>query len=140
MNEIRFEALPYDDEEIIRLAISASSGGFSGVAELLEKPEAVEKFATELMSFPASVEHTVTFEHGDDSGDFPYHLVMRAQVIDRAGHSAIFVRIESFCSPIEAAFSEFLVPAEPAVINKLGRSIVSWLSSRNEPLSWQPRA
>jgi hypothetical protein len=137
---LRFEALPYDEEGVLYFALFASNGGFSGGVELFQSPESVEKFGTELTRFPQSTEHTVTFEYGDGSGEWPYHVILRAQVMDRTGQSAIYVRIQSFCSSIEAALCEFLLPAEPAAINELGRHIAAWSSHTREAMVWQPRA
>lgn len=140
MNELRFEALPYDEDGTLRFTVFASSGGFSGLAELYQSSASVEQFGTALIDFPQDLQHTVTFEYGNGSDEWPYHVVLRAQVMNCTGHSAIYVRIQSFCSPIEAALCEFLVPAEPAAINKLGRHIAYWSSNPDESIVWQPRA
>lgn len=140
MGELRFEKLPYDEEGILRYMLVASSNGFSGVAELYQIPATVKQFGNALMAFPKDIQDTVDFKYGDDSGQFPYHVVLRAKVMDRSGHSAIFVHIQSFCSPIEAAICEFLVSAEPAAINELGRQLSQWSTDANEPIVWQPRA
>jgi hypothetical protein len=140
MNELRFEALPYDEDDVLRFSVFASNGGFSGLAELYQSVASVEQFGTALMTFPQNIQHTVSFEYGDGSAEWPYHVVLRAQVMDSAGHSAIFVRIQSFCSAIEAALSEFLLLAEPVAINELGRHIAYWSSNPDEPLVWQPKA
>ncbi len=140
MNELRFESLPYDEDGVLRFSVFASSGGFSGLAELCLSNASVAKFGNELIDFPRNLHHTVSFSYGNGSDEWPYHVVLRAQVMDSAGHSAIYVRIQSFCSSIEAASSEFLMPAEPAAINELGRHIAYWSSNPDEPLVWKARA
>ncbi len=138
MNQLRLKFEPYNDDEVICFSIFASSGGFSGLAEILQSKSSFKQFGVGLIDFPKSVDHTVLLEYGDGSDEWPYHVVLRAQVMDGVGHSAIFVRIQSFCSPFEAALSEFLIPSEPASINELGQLITDWPSKADEPLVWQP--
>lgn len=140
MTELRIQALPYAEEGVLNFALFACNGGFSGSAELFQSPESVEQFGNALTRFPQNTQHTVTLEYGDGSDEWPYHVVLRAQVMNRTGHSAIYVRIQSFCSSIEAAICEFLLPAEPAEINELGRQLVAWLADTSEAMVWQPRA
>jgi hypothetical protein len=140
MNEIRFEALPYDEDAVLRLLISASNSGYSGVAEVYVNAQAVADFASGLVAFPASISDGVVFEYGSESGEFPYHLRLHAQAIDGVGHSAICVRVASFASVREAANAEFRVLSEPASINDFGRAITRWLGSPSAPLVWRPRA
>lgn len=139
MNGIQIEAIPYDDEGILNLIISAASFGFSGAVEIFTTPQELTEFGKQLSSFPSSVNHKVSFEYGNNSGEYAYHLVLRATVIEGAVRFAINVRMQSFASSIENALAEFIIPAEPAAINELGHAIAFWLRYPNEPLVWQPR-
>lgn len=55
MNELRFEALPYDEDNVLRFSVFASSGRFSGLAELYQSKVSVEQFGTALMTFPQNL-------------------------------------------------------------------------------------
>lgn len=140
MNGIEIEALPYDEQEVLNLLVSASSSYFSGFAEIYISPSSLVDFGTALMAFPADLNHKVIFEQGNGSGEFAYHLLLRAEVIDQTGHSALFVRTQSFFSAPSSGLAEFFIAAEPASINEFGRALVSWANKPTERFLWQAKA
>lgn len=140
MGQIKIEALPYDEEAARYLLISASSFGFSGFVEIYTGPEAISDFGTKLTSFPNTVDEMVTFEYGDNTGKFISHLILQAQVIDRVGHSVLYVRMQSFVGIPGNALVELYLPCEPASLNTLGQLLVNWVTSPSKPLVWTPRA
>ena len=140
MSRIEIEARPYDEEGILHLLISASSFGFSGFVEIYSTPKTIADFGTKLIEFPQSIHEKVTFEYGDNSGKWISHLVLQARVIDGVGHSALYVRMQSFVGIPGNAMAEFYVPSEPASLNDFGSALVNWVSVPDEPFVWQPRA
>jgi len=140
MNRIQIEVLPYDEENVLDLIISASSFAFSGMVEIFTTHQELTEFGKQLSSFPSDRNHKVSFEYGNNSGGWASHLVLQAAVIERSTLFAIHVRMQSFASSIENAVAEFLIPADPAAINKLGHAIVRLVRYPNEPLVWQPKA
>ncbi|MDH4417558.1 MAG: hypothetical protein QE485_10055 [Acidovorax sp.] len=140
MNQIRIKSEPYNEEGVLNLLVWASSEGFSGFAEVYVTPQHVKNFALRLTAFPASVDDAVVFEYGDESGEYPYHLLMRAEVVDKVGHSAMLVHVSSYVSSPHVAKAEFRVMSEPASINEFGRCLARWVDSPYEALVWKPKA
>jgi hypothetical protein len=121
MNELRVEALPYDEEDVLNILISASSFGYSGRVEIYVRPTTLSEFGIDLLNFPVDIHHKVQFEIGNNTGEWAYHLILRAQVIDNVGHSVLFVHMQSFVGVLENALAEFYILSEAASINALGK-------------------
>ena len=140
MNYIEFKLLPYDEDDVLYLIVSASAVGFSGFVEVYTHHKTLAEFGNKLINFPEDINHKVDFEYGDTTGKWAYYLFLQAQVIDHVGHSAIRVRMQSFVGMPCNSLAEFYVPSEVASINELGRAIKEWVKNPYEPLLWQPKA
>jgi hypothetical protein len=140
MNQICIKSEPYNEDGVLNLLVWASSEGFSGFAEVFVTPQHIKSFALSLTAFPASVDDTVVLEYGDESGEYPYHLLMRAEVVDQVGHSAMLVDVSSHVSSPFVARAELRVLSEPASINEFGHCLVRWVDDPCEALVWKPKA
>lgn len=139
MNQICIKSEPYNEDGVLNLLVWASSEGFSGFAEVYVTPQHLKNFALSLTAFPASVDDTVVLEYGDESGECPYHLFMRAEVVDQVGHSAMLVQVSSHVSSPFVARAELRVLSEPASINEFGRCLARWVDDPCEALVWKPK-
>jgi hypothetical protein len=121
MSEIAIAAAAWAEDGMLRLFVWASAGGFSGAAEIFVTRQVIADFASALAAFPTAIGNAATLEYGDESGDFPAHLMLRAHLLDRVGHSAMRVRFAALANDRDSAHAEFFVLSEIAGINELGR-------------------
>ncbi len=140
MRKVEIQALPCDEAGILHLRVSASNATFSGLVEIYINPEKLIEFSINLMKFPIKLNHIVSFEYGNASGEYPYHLLFEAKTIDSIGHSALFVQMQSFASTQECAFAKFHIHSEVASLNAFGTTLNNWVKEPNKPLVWHPSA
>jgi len=88
-----------DDYDAPHVEVSVSGGGFSARQDSYIEDEEWLEFGTALRSFPRSLEHEVTFEHGAPEGEYYCYILLRAFVYDGVGHSALEVKISSRSEP-----------------------------------------
>ena len=79
--------LPYDDSAW-RVVIRASDGEFAGILEFCTDPWELSEFGRRLAAFPIGPGDQARFELGSRDGNWAYYLLLRAFLVDRAGHGA----------------------------------------------------
>jgi len=127
--------LPYDDSEW-RIVIRAGNGEFAGALEFYTDAEELGEFGCRLAAFPSGPGDEARFALGSPDGNWAYYLLLRAFLVDRAGHAALeFAADNRQASPGHAQAS-FFIPCEIAAINRLGRQLRAWLNRSDESLSW----
>jgi len=132
---ISLTRLPYDDSAWW-IYIRASNGEFAGALEFYTDAERLGEFAGQLAVFPNGAGDEARFELGSRDGTWAYYLLLRAFLMDRAGHPALEFAANKLASPPHHAQASFFIPCEVEAIKRLGRQIRTWLDSTDESLSW----
>jgi hypothetical protein len=126
---------PYDDSAW-RVFLQACNGGFAGALEFYTDAEGLAEFARRLAAFPSGPDDEVRFSLGSRDGNWAYYLLLRAFLVDRAGHAALEFAADNCRVTPDHAQASFFIPCEVAAINRLGRQLRGWLSRSDEPLLW----
>jgi hypothetical protein len=127
--------LPYDDSAC-RILLSASNGTFAGELEFYSDAPSLLDFAQRLIEFPRSASDEARLEVGEQDGNSACYLLLRALVIDRAGHTAMEIVIDNHEQGHRHADATFFIPCEVASLNQLGRKICGWLEQPDNSLVW----
>jgi hypothetical protein len=132
---ISFLRMPYDDG-VLRLVITATNGRFAGELEVYTNPEKLGEFSRRLNAFPSAPDDEARLELGSRDGNWAYYLLLRAFLVDRAGHAMLeFASDNREPSPYHAE-ANFFMPCEVAGIRRLGHRLGAWLDDPGELLSW----
>ena len=126
---------PYDDSAW-RVVIRASDGEFAGGLEFYTAPQELSEFGRRLAAFPIGPGDEARLELGARDGDWAYYLLLRAFLVDLAGHAALEFAADNREASPNRAEASFFNSCEVAAINRLGRQLQSWLDRSDKPLSW----
>ena len=126
---------PYDDSAW-RVFLRASNGEFAGALEFYTDAEELSEFGRRLADFPHGPSDEVRFSLGSRDGNWAYYILLRAFLVDRAGHAALEFTADNRQAASDHAQSSFFISCEVAAINRLGQQLRGWLSRPDEPLSW----
>ena len=132
---ISLTRLPYDDSAW-RIVVQACNGAFAGELEFYTDAEDLGEFAGQLASFPSGPDVEARFVLGSRDGNWAYYLLLRAFLMDRAGHAALEFAADNRAAPPSHAQASFFIPCEVEAIKRLGRQIITWLDASDESLSW----
>jgi hypothetical protein len=132
---ISLTRLPFDDSAW-RIVIRAGNGELTGALEFYTDAEALGKFGDQLADFPSGPGDEARFELGSRDGNRTSYLLLRAFLMDRAGHAALEFVADNRAAPPHHGEASFLMPCEVEAINRLGRQIRAWLDRSDVPLSW----
>jgi hypothetical protein len=127
--------MPYDDSAWC-IVIRASSGEFAGSLEFYTNPEVLREFADRLAKFPSGPGDEARFALGSRDGNWAYYLLLRAFLMDRAGHAALEFAVDNRGAPPDHADASFFIPCDVEAIKGLGRQLRSWLDRSDESLTW----
>ncbi|GJG96680.1 hypothetical protein [Cupriavidus pauculus] len=121
----------------MEVRVSLEGNGHKWWGEAWCYPETISQFGQALVDFPNSVAHEVILELGSADPSYAEHLLVRAFVYDGVGHCAVEFKAESRGNSITSASAKFTVPTEAASLNEMGRKLVAWSLSPNEPFAFE---
>lgn len=134
---VSFIRLPYDDPAW-RVVIRASNGQFAGEQEFYADTTELDEFARRLAAFPIGPDDDARLVQGSGDGNWGYYLLVRAFLIDRAGHAALEFAFDNGQPSPDHARVNFFMRGEVEAINRLGWWLGAWLRDSDEPLTWPP--
>ena len=135
MMRIRIKKLDAD-EDPPHVYLFISHGDFSAAQDSYIYDEEFLEFSEALQSFPQSLEHEAVFESGSPEPNYYCYIRLRAFVYDGVGHSALDVSVENHGKEPHAAAAHFFILCEAATLNRLGRSLESWVRSKETVLEF----
>ena len=127
MSYIELKRAWTDDDGMIELEVIASNGQQVGTMRLCVYPDQLVEFGDKLTIFPSSVNDIAALEYGTPPDVYSY-VLLKAQVLDGKGHSALEVQFDNRLEPPEEAKSKFFISAEPASLNRFGSALSAWAS------------
>ncbi|WP_046244499.1 hypothetical protein [Hymenobacter terrenus] len=96
------------------------------------------EFGQQLMAFPRSVAHTVSFEVGSaDKASAMAYLLISAYCTDPQGHAALRFIVDNREQGAAYHCFEFSIASEAASINKLGALLADWNVSDTPEIIWK---
>jgi hypothetical protein len=132
---ISLNRLLYDDSAW-RVFIWASNGEFTGALEFYTHDEPLGEFACRLLEFPDGRGNEAKFVIGSREGNWAYYVLMRAFLIDRAGHAALEFAVDDRRAHPHPAEARLFIPCEVEAVKRLGRQLRSWIERSDESLTW----
>ncbi len=132
---ISITRLPYDDSAW-RVVIRACNGHFAGDQEFYIYAMELGEFGRRLAVFPSGPDDEACLVQGSRDGNWAYYLLLRAFLIDRAGHAALEFAFDNRQPTPDHAQASFFIPCEVAAINRLGQGLGAWLGNSRMSLSW----
>ena len=134
MNSVEFTVLWTDDDSMVKLAVKASSSVHAAYHETYLYPDSLEEFAAALKEFPQSSSDEVVLESGSKDPKWHDYLRMRVFLISLRGPSALEFESEVRGDPPVRAEAHFFIPGMPADFNRMGSTLIAWLSDTRLPL------
>ncbi|MBI5443271.1 MAG: hypothetical protein HY900_18910 [Deltaproteobacteria bacterium] len=128
-----------EQEGELHVAIDACNGQSATVLDFYAYRDDWRQFAERLVEFPKSTSDEARCELGEDDEKWAYYLLLRAFCFDLAGHAALEVAAFANFTPPRGHRERFFIEAEPAALNRLGDTIIDFLSGGTEALEWEPR-
>jgi hypothetical protein len=134
---LSLERYSFEAEEW-HVAFRARNGDTAGAVEVYIHPGEVHEWGEQLVAFGTSVKDEARFEFGSREGNWAYYLLVRAFIVDSAGHAAIEFAADNRFDPPYGAGVRLFIPCEVASVNRLGRHVQTWARDGSTPLVWSP--
>ena len=128
---VRLRIHQYDDieDDTPHVEIFVEDNGYAARQDTYASRDEFAAFGRSLQMFPQTVKQEVVFESGSPSPKWACHILLRAYVADRSGHTSLEVRISNNLSGQHHASAHFHILCEAAALNRLGQSLESWAHS-----------
>ena len=134
--EIKITILRKDDgDDLYFFLIQLTNGLNSNSFEFWGYDDCFKKFATELISFPQTIESVVKYENGEPDNERDYFL-MEVSCYEKNGHSSIYINVYNNGPKPYTNRSEFYIRTVPASLNKLGQLLNSWDFNIQKEMLW----
>lgn len=132
MNSLAIKLQRWDEDGVSLFLFSASNNTHSVRHETYCDAQSLQVFADDLVTFPQSHEHEISFESGSKDENYHDYILLDAHIISRTGKSIL--RIESIVrgDPSVSSNAEFGMAGYPADFNRLGSTLNSWLSDMTQ--------
>ena len=96
------------------------------------------EFGRQLLAFPASAMHTVSFEVGTaDKASTMEYLLLSAYCVDPQGHTALRIIVDNGAQGAAHHRFEFSIASEAASINRLGGLLANWNVGNMPEITWK---
>ena len=123
-----FAKWPYE-EHLWHVEVAVSDHGFAARQDVYADEANLLEFADGLASFPRAIDDTVSFEIGKRDPGWAHWLMLRAAVVDGVGHAGLVVETSNNREGRFRREAHFVVPCEPASLNRLGVALRKWIGS-----------
>jgi len=125
MNYLELESLSEVDD-MLKIHISGSSNGFSGMANAYVNEQDFQVFCEELSGFPKVMEQTASFNSGENEKLSYFELTFSCK--DKAGNILVAISIHEINSyinsPTKRFSSQFEFVTEPAELDRFQASLL----------------
>ncbi|HEY0106435.1 MAG TPA: hypothetical protein VGB91_10155 [Rhizomicrobium sp.] len=137
---LRLTTIGENDPEdgVLQVELAATDGRFSAAAGFYTNAEYFSDFARALMDFPKTRADQAVFEIGSLTGNANCYARLRVYLRDELGHVAVEVQIDNRREDHHRAKAMFNIHCEAAASNRLGDSLLRWISAPGQPMIWQP--
>ena len=135
---IQFIRKPYEEPYHLNLIIRASNGKQLGELEFYDNAESLLKCAETLEVFPRHNSDMFLWELGSERPEdkFAFYFRFRVFLINSTGRCAIQIRLNNNSDIPDKAISEFVIEAEPAGVNRLGKAFRAFSKLQSNILNW----